>query len=157
MIRRFEYSKLLSTLSPVNLDGSNDNSQWCLAKDGPFIVKSFYKHLFWYEENGTRFLVQKIWKATITPCISFFAWETSKECILTIDNLRRKCKILVNACYLCKRTEETWNHLLLWCLVVYKFLTMVYRLLGISWVMTGSVRDEIWHGRALREGGSKRG
>lgn len=51
---------------------------------------------------------------------------------------------MVNVCYLCKRIKETCNHVL-WCLVVYKLLDfIVYELLGINWVMAGSVRDEIW-------------
>lgn len=53
---------------------------------------------------------------------------------------------MVNACYLCKRTKETCNHVLLWCLVVYRFWTMVYELLGINWVIASSAWDEsfVW-------------
>lgn len=55
---------------------------------------------------------------------------------------------MVNACYFCKM-EETCNYGLFWCSVVYKLWTMVYSLLGISWVVSGSVRDEIWAWKGL--------
>lgn len=61
------------------------------------------------------------------------------ECILNIDKLRRG-KILVNKCYFCKRAEESCNHVLLWCPVVTKLLSMIFNNLGISWVVSGSVK-----------------
>lgn len=48
-----------------------------------------------------------------------------------------------NDCYLCKKTVEFCNHVLFRCSIMYKFLFVVYGLLGVSWVMAGSVRDEI--------------
>lgn len=39
-----EYEKLLSTLSLVFLEGSNDSSIWCLTMNDSFPIKSFYKH-----------------------------------------------------------------------------------------------------------------
>lgn len=46
-------------------------------------------------------------------------------------------KILVNKCFLYKKEVESCNHILLWCLFVYKLWILVYGLLGISWVMSG--------------------
>lgn len=77
-------------------------------------------------------------------------------CIHTIDKLRRRSKILVNVCYLCKGVDENCNHLLLWCLVAYRIWTMVYSILGISWGFAGSVRDEFWLERGWHVRGSKR-
>lgn len=45
-------------------------------------------------------------KTSVPPCVSHFVWEDSRECFLTIDNLKKKGKILINAHYLCKRDEE---------------------------------------------------
>lgn len=53
-------------------------------------------------------------------------------------------RIMVNSCFLCKREAETCNHILLWCPEVYKLWTMIYGLLGISWVIVGLVRDAPW-------------
>lgn len=92
-----------------------------------------------------------IWKVKVLPRVSFFAWEASRECILTIDKLGRRGLILVNACYLCKQAEENCRHLLLQCLVVYQLGCMVYSWLGISWVCSGSIKDEIWAWEHLRD------
>lgn len=58
-----------------------------------------------------------------------------------------------NDCYLCKKTVEFCNHVLFRCSIMYKFLFVVYGLLGVSWVMAGSVRDEIqsWKGISGRK------
>lgn len=83
----------------------------------------------------------------------FFAWETSKECILTIDNLRKWGKILVNASYFCKRTEESCNLVFLWCLVVHQLWVMLYGLISISWVMADLVIDMRFGLGGASEGG----
>lgn len=123
---------------------------WNRLANGLFTVKSFYKKLFKYEDDGCIFPCRQMWKPRIPPRVSFSAWEASRECCLTSNKLRKMRKILVNACYFCKRTEESCNHLLLWCPVIYKLWIMFYDLLGISWDMTGSVRDEIWVWRGIR-------
>lgn len=56
---------------------------------------------------------------------------------------------MVNGCYMCKDAAETCSHVLLWCLDAYKRWSMVYGLLGISWVMAGMVRDEIWAWKSI--------
>lgn len=76
--------------------------------------------------------------------MAFFAWEAARESILALDMLKRRGMVLVNRCYLCKRDEESRNHILLWCPVVCNMRSMVYSLLGICWVMVGSVREELW-------------
>lgn len=47
--------------------------------------------------------------------IAFFAQEAGHGCTLTIDKLVRRRKILVKRCCLCRRAEETCDHILLWC------------------------------------------
>lgn len=76
--------------------------------------------------------------------VAFFTWEAGHECILIIDKLTRRGKIMVNNYSLCKREAKSYNHILLWCPFTYKLLIMAYRLLRISWAMAGIVRDEIW-------------
>lgn len=41
---------------------------------------------------------------------------------------------------------ESCNYILLWCPFVHKLWCMVYGLLGINWLMAGSVKDEhrVW-------------
>lgn len=49
----------------------------------------------------------------------------------------------MNTCFLCKKAEESCNHLLLWCPTVFELWTLVYRAFGIDWVIAGSVREEL--------------
>lgn len=56
---------------------------------------------------------------------------------------------MVNGRYQCERAAETCNHILLWCLVVYDLWTMMYDLLGIKWLIAGSVREELWAWKGL--------
>lgn len=51
---------------------------------------------------------------------------------------------MVNSCFICKKETESCNHILLQYPLVYKLWTLAYSLLGINWVMDGSVREEIW-------------
>lgn len=118
-------------------------------KMGFFSVKSFYKWLFKCKSDAIKIPYKQIWKVKVPPWVSFFVWEASRECILTIDKLRRRDKVLVNAYYLCKRNEETCNHVLLWCPWVYKLWMMVFGWLGISCVMAGSVREELWAWKSI--------
>lgn len=75
--------------------------------------------------------------------VIFFTWETGREFILTINKLMKRGRIMANDCYLCEREAKSCNHILLWCPTMYKLWTMVYELLGISWVIVGSIRDKI--------------
>lgn len=57
-----------------------------------------------------------LWKTT-APGVLVFAWLVLKGSILTMDNLRRRNMIMVNACPLCLAAEETMDHRLLNCWV----------------------------------------
>lgn len=50
---------------------------------------------------------------------------------------------LANWYVLCRPNLESYNHLLLWCPVSYDLWSSIRKLLGISWVIAGSVKDEI--------------
>lgn len=118
-------------MSNVHLSDNKDIVLCKLKKDGMFTVKSFYVHLV-KRDDGVRFPAQQIWKVKAPPRIAFFAWEAGQECILTIDNLMRIGKSMVNDCYMCKKTTKSCNHILLWCPVVYNIWTIVNGLLGIN-------------------------
>jgi uncharacterized protein with PIN domain len=44
---------------------------------------------------------------------AFFAWSATLGKIFTVDNLRKMYIIIVDRCCLCKRDEESVDHLLL--------------------------------------------
>lgn len=99
------------------------------------------------------FPAKQIWKIQAPPKITFFAWEASRNAILTFDTLRKRGQVLVNGCYMCKGHVEMCNHLLLFCLAVLHIWSMVYWLLGVSWVMAGSIREEIWAWKGIGRNG----
>lgn len=87
---------------------------------------------------------KQIWQSKAPPQISFFAWEAARECILTIDMLKRKGITLTKRCYLCKAAEEFCNHILLTCPAVYNIWSTVYGLMGLNWVISETVSKELW-------------
>lgn len=52
--------------------------------------------------------------------------------------------MLVNRCFMCLKAEESCNHLLMRCPTTFELWALVYRVLGIKWVMVGTVRDELY-------------
>lgn len=48
--------------------------------------------------------------------------------------------------------RQSCNHIILWYPLAYKIWTMNYRLLGNSWLMIGSVREETWAWRGISRG-----
>lgn len=64
-------------------------------------MKSLHIHLSKKSENNLGLPARLIWKVKALPWVSFFAWEAFKKCILTLQKLIRRCRILVNYWYLC--------------------------------------------------------
>lgn len=118
---------------------------WKLKQNREFIVKSYYYYMVGRESNRVaNFSAYQIWKGNTPPIVAFFAWEAGRERILAIDKLITRGKIMVNVCYLSKKAAESYNHVLLWCLIAYELWSMIYSLLGINWIIAGTVEDEIW-------------
>lgn len=46
----------------------------------------------------------QIWISKVSSRVALFAWEASRESILTIDKLMTRGHIMVNKCYLCMKT-----------------------------------------------------
>jgi hypothetical protein len=76
-----------------------------------------------------------------TPRIAFFTWMVALGKILTIDNLRRQGLMLVNWCCLCKKSEETINHLIIYYEFTSEIWNSVLILLGVSWVMPSNILE----------------
>jgi hypothetical protein len=69
------------------------------SKDG-FQVKDYYKALI--PTAGPAVPWKRIWKTKAPPRVAFFVWTAALGRILTTDNLRRRCVIVLNWCCLCK-------------------------------------------------------
>ena len=55
-----------------------------------------------------------VWQSKVPPRVAFFSWSTSFGKILTTDNIRKRHIIVLDWCYMCKRCEESVDHLLLY-------------------------------------------
>ncbi len=75
----------------------------------------------------------------------FLAWTAALGKILTIDNLRRHRVRILDCFYMCKKSGEMVNHLLLHCENVW---SLVFCLFGIRWVMLHRVLNVLayWKG-----------
>jgi hypothetical protein len=108
-----DLASLYSLLYSFNLDGGDDNMWWVLNRKGKFEVKSFYFIL----NSAVRFPFpwKSIWRTKAPPRVAFFVWSAALGKLLTLDNLRKRNIVLVNRCGMCKKEEESIDHLLLHC------------------------------------------
>jgi hypothetical protein len=68
-------------------------------------------------------------------------WTAALGKILTLDNLRKRHVIVINRCYMCKKTGESVDHLLLYCDVASVLWSSLFNHFGMSWVMPIRVID----------------
>jgi hypothetical protein len=68
-------------------------------------------------------------------------WTAALGKIFTQDNLRKWHVIVINRCCMCKKTEETVDHLLLHCDVASVVWNSLFSRFGVSWVMPRRVID----------------
>ena len=94
-----------------------------------------------------------IWKSSVQPKVSFFAWETSWGKVLTLDQVQKRGWALVNRCCLCQAHEESINHLLLHrekTREVWVFPSSVGEtLLGWKGSFVGKKRRAVWNANPL--------
>jgi hypothetical protein len=68
-------------------------------------------------------------------------WSAGLDKILTLDNLRKQHVIVINICYMCKKTGESVDHLLLHCDVASALWSSLFSRFRMSWVMPRWVID----------------
>ncbi|XP_065636444.1 uncharacterized protein LOC136070428 [Quercus suber] len=110
---------------------------WQLNRSGVFDVRSFYIALL--KALYVSFPWQSIWCVKVPKRVSFFLWTAARNGILTIDNLVKKNLPLVNWCCLCRRDEETVDHLLLHCKLASTLWSEVLIMFGVQWVMSNTI------------------
>ena len=96
----------------------------------------------------TFFPWKPVWHSKIPPRVAFFSWIAALGKILTLENLWYKGVAVVDWCYMCKKSGESMNNLLLHCPIAYELWSMVWTLFGLLWVMPQSVIDLLssWQG-----------
>jgi hypothetical protein len=68
-------------------------------------------------------------------------WSATLGKILTLDNLRKRNIVLVNICGMCKKEEESIDHLLLHCESAQFLWNAFFSHFGLTWVMPRGVVD----------------
>lgn len=89
----------------------------------------------------THSTLSTLWKIKASPRVIAFGWTALLGGILTMDNLRKRHQVLVNACPMCL-AEESIDHLLLnskMSPVIVEFCPTVLWLLWPTSYVSGSV------------------
>lgn len=117
-----QFISLLNFLYGVYIqDRREDERVWNATKKWLFFFWSLISSWSFLERTRGRTSVTSIWKYKAPPRVVIFGWLVFQKGILTMDNLRRRGKLVVNDCPMCLRDEEMVNHLLL----NFKFAQMV--------------------------------
>jgi hypothetical protein len=114
--------------------GDEDKFCWVPFEKGLFKVKSFSHSLTC--PISTCFPWKCVWWTQAPSMAAFFSWSAALGKILTLDNLRKRHVIVINRCYMCKKTKEfVDHHLLLHCDVASALYYYLFSRFGLSWIM----------------------
>jgi len=119
--------------------GGEETMCWIPSKRRKFEVRSFYKALS--HPTGSSFPSKSIWRNKAPLNVAYFVWMNALGNVLTLDNLRKRHVIVMNWCYMCKKSGEFIDHLLLHCKVARDTWVSVFRLIGREWVMPQRVEE----------------
>eukprot|EP00268_Persea_americana_P004659 TRINITY_DN11508_c0_g1_i8.p1 TRINITY_DN11508_c0_g1~~TRINITY_DN11508_c0_g1_i8.p1 ORF type:complete len:235 (+),score=26.42 TRINITY_DN11508_c0_g1_i8:575-1279(+) len=91
-----------------------DKRIWTASTNGIFSVASFFLTITKYAMTSHPH-ISSLWRMKAPPRVIEFGWSALLGGILTMDNLRRRRMLVVNACPMCLSDEETIAHLSLNC------------------------------------------
>jgi hypothetical protein len=140
-----------SLLYSSTLNGGVDKIWWVPNRKGKFEVKSFYNILI--SNVNAPFPWKSIWRTKAPPRVAFFIWSTALGKILTMDNLRKKNMVLINRCGMCKKDEESIDHLLIHCECAQFLWNAFFSRFGLAWAMPRRVVNLLqcwWSGGRAR-------
>ena len=90
-----------------------------------------------------------IWKLKVPPRVVIFGWLAIRKRILTQDNLRKRGRIVVNACPMCLRGEESADHLMVTCKTAHYVWRSVIGWFDCCWVFPNSLPELFQAWKAL--------
>jgi hypothetical protein len=85
--------------------------------------------------------------------VTFFAWTAALGKIITLDNLIKKCVIVIDKCCMCKMNGESMDYLILHCEIARALWNAIFSRFSLSWVMPLRMEDLIvcwWMGGRSR-------
>lgn len=115
-----EENKMITILQQQQVGRDiEEERRWQKGKEG-FSVKVVYNYLEAklaqaHHMQVRDFPVSKIWDSRIPSKINFFVYKILRGRTLTTDNLRKRNKIMPSRCIMCRREEETAQHLFMDC------------------------------------------
>jgi len=115
--------------SRVDREGE-DQLWWSPSHKGKFDVRSFYRALACKE--AVHFPWKSIWRTKVPLKVTFFAWAATLRKILTLDNLKKKCVIVIDKCCMCKMNGEFVDRLLLHCEVARPLWNAIFCCFSLS-------------------------
>ena len=118
--------------------GGVDEICWIPLKRKIFEVKSYYKLKVNSELVDGPWKI--IWKSKVPLRVAFFTWTAVFGRILTMNNLRKNI-VVTEWCFMCKKSSESIDHLLLHCEVAIEVWNMVCQQFGVMWVMLGRLKE----------------
>jgi hypothetical protein len=134
-----DLASLYGLLYSYNLGGGADKIWWVPNRKGKFEVRSFY--IILTSSISFPFPWKSIWRTKAPPKVAFFVWSAALGKILTLDNLRKKNMVLVNRYEMCKKEEESIDHLLLHCESAQFLWNTFFSCFGLAWLMPRGVVD----------------
>jgi hypothetical protein len=101
--------------------GNEDKLWWVFSKKGLFKVKSSFYSLAC--SGSSRFPWSRVWRTQAPSRAAFLLWFAALGKILTLDNLKKRHVIMINKCYMCKKTGIPW--------IIFFFTAMWLLLCGV--------------------------
>jgi len=128
-----DFASFFQALYSVKVSrGSEDKLWWVSFKKGLFKVKSFYSLAC---TRSSHFRWRSVWRTQAPSRAAFFVWSAALGKILTLYNLRKRHVIVINKCYMYKKTGESVDYLLLHYDVASALWSSLFSHFGMSWVM----------------------
>lgn len=128
-VSRQAYTKEIDSRK-IKIRTGNDILRWGKTIRGTYTVKeAYYKLVEGEREEGT-VEWNRIWEGKWRPKVTLFAWLVCRGRILTWDNIQKRGKYGPSRCNLCRKENETQEHLLNKCSYAQSLWEEIRRLFG---------------------------
>jgi len=130
---------LFSYIPRRHIQGEVDNLLWTPSSSQKCTMKGYFTLLQSGEHSS--FPWRSVWKVKAPHRVAFFLWTAALDRILTVDTLKKRGFSLANWCCLCKKNEETTNHLFIHCKYTSTLWQLILNLFGVSWIMPNNIQE----------------